>query len=189
MMSPDASGAHGVAAMSYNPDTKLAYLPVRNRGGAVVGPSETEDWEFSEHFYLETGMGMAPADLIPPKTSGWLSAWDPINQKEVWRVDMVGTKNGGTMTTAGNLVMQGQATGELNIYAADSGKKIWSFDAQNGINAQPITYKVDGRQYITQLVGWQDFIYSGLGPSLGLPNAKKKSSYFCSRCRSIFTDV
>ena len=174
MMSPDASGAHGVAAMSYNPNTQLVYLPVRNRGGAVVGPSETEDWEFSEHFYLETGMGIAPVDLIPPKSIGWLSAWDPINQKEVWRVDMVGTKNGGTMTTAGNLVMQGQATGELNIYAADSGKKIWSFDAQNGINAQPITYKVDGIQYITQLVGWQDFIYSGLGPRWDYQTQKRR---------------
>ena len=174
MMSPDASGAHGVAAMSFNPNTKLVYLPVRNRGGAVVGPSKIEDWKYSEHFYLENGMGMAPADLIPPKSSGWLSAWDPINQKEIWRVDMVGTKNGGTMTTAGNLVVQGQATGELSVYAADSGNKIWSFDTQNGINAQPITYKVNGKQYITQLVGWQDFIYSGQGPRWDYHSQKRR---------------
>ncbi|MDG2061779.1 MAG: PQQ-dependent dehydrogenase, methanol/ethanol family [SAR86 cluster bacterium] len=174
MMSPDASGAHGVAAMSFNPNTKLVYLPVRNRGGAVVGPSKIEDWKYSDHFYLETGMGMSPADLIPPKSNGWLSAWDPIDQKEVWRVDMVGTKNGGTMTTAGNLVVQGQATGELSVYTADSGNKIWSFDTQNGINAQPITYKVNGKQYITQLVGWQDFIYSGQGPRWDYRSQKRR---------------
>jgi len=174
MMSPDASGAHGIAAMSFNPNTKLVYLPVRDRAGAVVGPSKIEDWKYSEHFYLETGMGMAPADLIPPRSSGWLSAWDPINQKEVWRADLVGTKNGGTMTTAGNLVVQGQATGELSIYKADNGEKIWSFDAQNGINAQPITYKVNGKQYITQLVGWQDFAYSGQGPRWNYRTQKRR---------------
>ena len=126
-------------------------------------------------------MGMAPADLIPPKSSGWLSAWDPINQKEVWRADLVGTKNGGTMTTAGNLVVQGQATGELSIYKADNGEKIWSFDAQNGINAQPITYKVNGKQYITQLVGWQDFAYSGQGPRWNYRTQKTSCSHFCFR--------
>ena len=174
MLSPDSSGAHGIAAMSFNPDTGLVYLPVRNRGGAVIDPAKIEDWEYSDHFYLENGMGSAPFDLIPPKSSGWLSAWDPINQKEIWRVDMVGTKNGGTMTTAGNLVVQGQATGELSIYAADSGKKIWSFNAQNGINSQPITYKVNGKQYITQLTGWQDFIYSGKGPRWDYRTQKRR---------------
>jgi len=174
MMSPDSSGAHGVAAMSFNPKTGLVYLPVRNRGGAVMDPPQMKDWNYSKHFYLEYGMGSAPTNLISPKSNGWLSAWDPINQKEIWRADLVGTKNGGTMTTAGNLVVQGQATGELSIYKADNGKKIWSFDTQNGINAQPITYKVNGKQYITQLTGWQDFIYSGQGPRWNYHTQKRR---------------
>tara|TARA_Y100000590_G_scaffold129511_2_gene148070 strand:+ start:3049 stop:5130 length:2082 start_codon:yes stop_codon:yes gene_type:complete len=174
LLSPDSTGAHGVAAMSYNPNTGLVYLPVRNSWGAVTDPQEIEDWKYSEHYYLDNGMGQAPANLIPPASSGWLSAWDPISQKEVWRANMVGARNGGTMTTAGNLVVQGQATGELSIYEADRGKKIWSFDTQNGINAQPITYKVNGKQYITQLTGWQEFMYSGQGPQWNYRTQKRR---------------
>jgi quinohemoprotein ethanol dehydrogenase len=71
--------------------------------------------------------------------------------------------HGGTLTTAGNLVVQGQVTGELSVYAADTGRELWSFDAQTGIVAQPITYLAGGKQYLTVIVGWR-----GMGSSSGM---------------------
>jgi quinohemoprotein ethanol dehydrogenase len=73
-------------------------------------------------------------------------------------------KNGGTMTTAGNLVFQGTVQGELVAYAADTGQRLWAFDAQNGIMAQPITYSVGGRQYLTVISGWR--MSTAPGPGL-----------------------
>jgi quinohemoprotein ethanol dehydrogenase len=58
------------------------------------------------------------------------------------------------LTTAGNLVFQGRPDGKLLAYQAATGKLEWEFDAGLGISAPPITYAVNGRQYIALLVGW-----------------------------------
>jgi len=160
---PDMFGAHGVEAMSYNPGTGLVYLPARNKASPYTDPEDLESWEYVGKNFMNNSMGKAPADVEIPPDNGWLAAWDPVKQQEVWRVEMDNIHNGGTLTTAGNLVVQGRSTGELSIYAADSGEKIWSFDAQNGIQAQPISYLVDGKQYISLLVGWRGSSYSGEG--------------------------
>jgi quinohemoprotein ethanol dehydrogenase len=70
--------------------------------------------------------------------------------------------NGGTLTTAGNLVLEGNATGKLVAYRATTGEALWTFDAGLGISAPPVTYTVDGKQHIAVLVGW-----GGAGPSVG----------------------
>jgi quinohemoprotein ethanol dehydrogenase len=62
--------------------------------------------------------------------------------------------NGGTLATAGNLVFQGTALGQFRAYAADTGKQLWNFEAQSGILAAPMTYAIDGEQYVAVLVGW-----------------------------------
>ena len=166
LMFPSAWGAHGVEPMSFNPNTGLVYLPARDLGNLYANAADLENWEFKPDMVLNAGIGAAPKgqhQTVPPG-KGWLAAWNPVTQKEVWRVDQgLNTHNGGTMTTAGNLVVQGQATGEVSIYAADTGKKIWSFDAQNGIMAQPITYLADGKQYISLLVGWRGSSHKGKG--------------------------
>jgi quinohemoprotein ethanol dehydrogenase len=63
--------------------------------------------------------------------------------------------NGGTITTAGNLVFQGLNTGQFVAFAADTGKQLWSFDAQNGIMANAITYSLKGKQYVSVLTGFR----------------------------------
>jgi quinohemoprotein ethanol dehydrogenase len=98
-------------------------------------------------------------------------AWDPIAQKARWKVTYRYFFNAGTMTTAGNLVFQGINTGQLFAYAADSGKLLWSYDAKLGIMAPPISYSVDGRQYISLLVG-----YGGQG-GRGLQGRKQGWKY------------
>ena len=83
--------------------------------------------------------------------TGQLVAFDPKESKVAWSVDHPAAWNGGTMTTAGNLVFQGTSVGQIKAYAADSGKELLSLDMQSGIVAAPSTYMIDGEQYIAFL--------------------------------------
>ncbi len=85
---------------------------------------------------------------------GHLSAWDPVAQKEVWRYQHVGPWNGGVLATGGNLVFQGNIVGEFVAYSADKGERLWAFPTQTGITAGPVTYELDGEQYVAVAVGW-----------------------------------
>ena len=78
---------------------------------------------------------------------------------------MDGVFHPGTMTTAGNLVFQGRVDGSLRAYAADTGKELWRSDLGLGLSAPPITYAVNGRQYVAILVGWGGAM-AGLGGPL-----------------------
>jgi len=91
---------------------------------------------------------------LTAQDEGFLLAWDPVRQQEAWRVKYKGPWNGGVVTTAGNIVAQGDAAGNFNVYRADSGRKLWSMFAQSGIIAAPSTFEVDGEQYIAVLSGW-----------------------------------
>src|SRR5262249_34992305 len=88
------------------------------------------------------------------KVKGYLSAWDPVKQKEVWRVEHPTSWNGGLLSTAGNLVFQGRSNGYFAAYAADTGKLLWDTPVHTGIIAPPISYTVDGEQYIAVAAGW-----------------------------------
>jgi quinohemoprotein ethanol dehydrogenase len=92
---------------------------------------------------------------VPPKlVSGHLLAWDPRAQKEVWRAQYALPWNGGTLATGGNLVFQGTADGHFVAYRATDGTKLWEAPAGSGVIAAPITYQVDGVQYVTVMAGW-----------------------------------
>jgi quinohemoprotein ethanol dehydrogenase len=85
---------------------------------------------------------------------GHLTAWDPVKQKEVWRADRTGPWNGGALSTAGNLVFEGTGSGQFEAFRANTGEKIWSASTQSGIIAGPISYTVNGEQYVAILAGW-----------------------------------
>jgi len=85
---------------------------------------------------------------------GHLAAWDPVANKEVWRAELGHPWNGGVVATAGNLVFQGTGMGEFVAYRADTGERLWSADTQAGVLAAPISYEVDGDQYVAIEVGW-----------------------------------
>jgi quinohemoprotein ethanol dehydrogenase len=85
---------------------------------------------------------------------GKLVAWDPVQQKAAWTIERPGPWNGGTLATAGNLLLEGTAGGNFEAYRADTGVKLWSFAAQTGVMAGPVTYEVGGQQYIAVLAGW-----------------------------------
>ena len=152
---PSVNGAHNVQAMSFNPKNGLVYIPAMDGSRVFADAADLPHWRPTYHMFISNGTGAPKTPMpVPPQTSSLL-AWDPVKQKAVWNVPLNGPWNGGTMTTGGNLVVQGESTGYVSIYAADTGKKLWSFYAQNGILAQPITYSVGKRQYITIITGWR----------------------------------
>jgi quinohemoprotein ethanol dehydrogenase len=101
------------------------------------------------------GYDFTVADTFPREVvSGHLLAWDPIAQKEVWRAQYTGPWNGGTLTTAGNLVFQGTAHGTFAAYRATDGEKLWEAPAGTGIVAAPVTFTLDGEQFVAVNAGW-----------------------------------
>src|SRR5262249_20469854 len=129
---PAAMGAHNWQAMAFNPTTGLAYIPAQGYGIEYV-PLPPEEARFIPGFW---NLGVCPAPM--GGNSGRLVAWDPVKQKEAWRVDYLGPWNGGALTTAGNLVVQGNAAGELGVYRADNGQKLWSMSTQSAVMGGPI---------------------------------------------------
>jgi quinohemoprotein ethanol dehydrogenase len=173
---PDTLGAHNWQAMSFNPNTGLVYIPYL-RLGMKYGPTPpiaeaTDVTADPSQIMLRIGVPMQhyrdPKDPLDER--GSLLAWDPATQKVRWRVDYPYYLNAGTMTTAGNLVFQGTNTGHFYAYAADTGRRRWSFDAKLGIIAPPISYSVNGSQYVSLLVG-----YGGMGGAGGAGGAQGRN--------------
>jgi quinohemoprotein ethanol dehydrogenase len=141
--------------MSFNPATGLVYIPAQQMGGAFMPPAAPNDGRKPIGFNV--GGAMATADLpddiatvkaIKAATRGQLVAFNPKTGKAAWTVDQSTPWNGGTMTTAGNLVFQGDAVGMFNAYAADTGKLLLSVPVQSGVLTGASTYMVDGEQYV-----------------------------------------
>ena len=155
---PSPYGAHNWHPMSFNPMTGLVYLPVQN---IPINLMDNRNWTFGGNTPGEPHGGLGwnlamYANVEPPKSApfGRLVAWDPVKQKEAWRHDHVSPWNGGTLTTAGNLVFQGTADGRFVAYNATTGDKLWESATGTGVVAGPVTYFVDGRQYVSVAVGW-----------------------------------
>lgn len=155
---PGPFGAHNWHPMSFNPMTGLAYLPAQN---VPINMADDKAWGMNAnkpgqpHGGMGWNLGM---NLGQPtaanKPFGRLLAWDPVAQKEVWRVEQASPWNGGTLTTAGNLVFQGTADGRFIAYNAKSGEKLWESAVGTGAVAGAATYEVDGTQYVSIAVGW-----------------------------------
>ncbi len=167
VIAPGAYGGHNWQPQAFNRETKLMYIPTHT--ASITFSHETEDtynkvarggsgtgWNvsYADKLYKPFGAGSAGAP-DPLKPYGRTIAFDPVQQKEVWAVEHPLTHwNGGILTTKGGLVIQGDATGQLTIYDAKDGSKLWQKDLLTGIIAPPITYTVDGEQYLTVAVGW-----------------------------------
>jgi alcohol dehydrogenase (cytochrome c)/quinohemoprotein ethanol dehydrogenase len=146
-MMPGPDGAHTWHPMAFSPKTGLVYIPAQEIGKKFT---PVQDFQISPEGW---NLGVDVAGTPEPK-KGYLLAWDPVRQKEMWRVDHRGPWNGGAVATGGNLVAQGDAAGYFNVYRADTGEKLWSMFAQSAIMGGPVTYEVDGEQYIAVLSGW-----------------------------------
>ena len=154
LMWPGPVGAHSWLPMSFNPGTKLVYIPTIELPAVYDDvPDDARGWQRTPGYGVD---GAVLIDFNPDEPGAGTSsllAWDPVRQKEAWRVPTPGFWNGGTITTAGNLVFQGQIDRKFNAYAADTGELLWSYPAAAAVIAPPITYEADGRQYVTVIAG------------------------------------
>jgi mono/diheme cytochrome c family protein len=82
-----------------------------------------------------------------------LVAWDPRMGKARWRVDSEASVPGGVLSTAGGLVFQGNGGGVFRAYDAASGDRVWEYETGVGVMAAPVSYAVDGEQYVAVLAG------------------------------------
>lgn len=156
---PSPYGGHNWHPMAYNPDTGLVYIPALDvpfsYGNEPQFHYEQGRWNLAIDAALNAPVGdKAVEDRIDGMLRGFVSAWDPIKQEEVWRIQHAGSWNGGMLTTAGNLIFQGNSQGYFKAYRADNGEELWASDAQTGVVAAPVTYTVDGEQYISVVAGW-----------------------------------
>jgi len=151
---PSAVGGHSWHAMSYNPATGLVYIPTMELPGGFSDKTvDIANWQ-SPNWRFDAGVDPLITDIPPEAGTSSLKAWDPIGQRMVWEAAKPGFWNPGTLTTAGNLVFQGQEDGQFVAHRATDGALLWAANLGLGISAPPITYSVDGRQYVAILVGW-----------------------------------
>ncbi|PJK28477.1 PQQ-dependent dehydrogenase, methanol/ethanol family [Minwuia thermotolerans] len=155
---PSAYGAHNWHPMAFSEQTGLVYIPAQ---GVPLTQLPEKDFVQDEHkpfkFASNSGwnLGFALNAVAPEaKPYGSLIAWDPVNQREVWRQEYLSPWNGGTLATAGNLVFQGTADGRFVAYDATTGVTLWQTPLGTGAVAGPSTYMIDGKQYVSIAVGW-----------------------------------
>lgn len=150
---PGSGGTHNWQPMAYSPDTGLVYIPAREMPGYYNDEGRTpKNWEMS----LKDPMGLNGFFDDIPKEAGSTSllAWNPVTQKAAWRQPTPGATNGGVIVTHGGLIFQGRSDGRFVAVDAKDGKELWAFNMGVGTQAAPMTYTVNGKQYVTILAGW-----------------------------------
>jgi len=163
MVAPGPAGAHNWHPMSFNPGTGLVYIPGRLSRFYYARPAEFTYQPGRPNWGVQRGAGAGAA--TPPAASSpaqeFVVAWDPVLQKERWRFALAAgvpttgggfNMNAGTLSTGGNLVFSGDGRGMMYAFHAETGQRLWSFQLHPNI-ATPITYEVDGRQYVSVLSG------------------------------------
>jgi quinohemoprotein ethanol dehydrogenase len=148
---PGPLGGHNWQPMSFSPKTGLVYIPAQDNS---MFYSQQKDFVYRPGTW-NTGIDFAANAGTPEEPpSGFLLAWDPVKQQARWRVQHNLMWNGGTLATAGDLVFQGSAEGTFAAYHAANGKRLWEVNVGSGIIATPVTYQIDGVQYVSIMAGW-----------------------------------
>jgi quinohemoprotein ethanol dehydrogenase len=162
---PGMGGAHGWQPPSFSPKTGLVYLPAAENSSYLVAPDKYEYIDGIDNPGLINGAlppthgaevsAVSARPATRPMGRAYLLAWDPVAQKAAWRTDVRG--GGGTLVTAGDLVFQGRSRnsvlGELAAFRADTGQEVWSYKTPNAIMQGPVTYAINGEQYIAAASG------------------------------------
>ncbi len=184
LIHPNPDGGHNWHPMSFSPQTGLVYLPMQDMAIALAtdSPFQRREGPFDN---LGVVIGTLPDDpkvrqAIRNSTVAALVAWDPVAQREVWRAKRRGPWNGGTLAVAGGLVFQGTVDGQFLAMDAKTGKELWSYDNQAATLAGPISYEVDGEQYVAVPGGYGTafFLIEGFfAPKEGAPINARVSAF------------
>ncbi len=151
-IAPSPRGAHNFEPMSYHPGTGLVYIPGQNnvRYYTVATVFEPEPGRFNLGTGPATGGGGTNAlpDGVSP---GFLIGWDPVRQERRWTIEFPRASHAGTLATGGNLVFGGNVDRFFALHA-ETGDLLWETQVPEGL-ATPMTFELDGRQYVTILAG------------------------------------
>ncbi len=162
------AGAHNWQPMAFDPDSGLVFIPAQQVPFVYTPDTAFEyrpgEWNLGVNL---TGVPLPEDDASRKAISGALEgrliAWDPVAQREVWRVDHDAPWNGGTLATAGGLVFQGLTDQTFRAYRATDGALLWQYPMQDAVITAPVSYRVNGEQYVAVTVG------NGGGMPLTLP--------------------
>jgi PQQ-dependent dehydrogenase (methanol/ethanol family) len=159
---PSNAGGHNWHPMSYHPGTGLVYLPTMNIPIRFLDTTLPRDTQ-ARQGYWNTGfdrIANVPPDIpnltevLAETYTGQLVAWDPIRQEPRWKSEVGRPTGGGVLSTGGNLVFQGDGFAQLQAFDAANGELLWRSPTQTLAMAAPITYALDGVQYIAVAVGF-----------------------------------
>ena len=160
LVMPTPFGGHNWHPMSFSPETGLAYLSSQELPYLYESTAGTRDNPDGLNIKVSL-LANEPPDteaerraLIKQAVKGSLLAWDPVAQQEAWKVEYDTIWNGGTLATAGGLVFQGRSDQSFAAFDARTGNLLWQMPVGTGVVGGPITYEVDGEQYIAVSAGW-----------------------------------
>lgn len=169
---PSPYGAHNWQPMSFSPKTGLVYIPAQSIphyfSGQKTVTYQLDRWNTGVDLNesrdpLSWVAGMASTDAL---VYGELLAWDPVKQQAAWKVKHDKPANGGVLSTAGDLVFQGTGEGVFAAYDADNGDALWQYQSDSAVLAGPMTYELDGEQYIAVAQGSGGTVMLTIGDNL-----------------------
>jgi alcohol dehydrogenase (cytochrome c) len=141
-------GGKNWSPMSYDPMTGLVYINTLNYGFKAA--QKKQDYHAGDFFFGADFLG--PVDA-PDTTGGFLKAIEPMTGKVRWSQPSFIPRYSGVLTTAGGLAFAGSLTGEFQAFNAANGKLLWTFQTGSGVEGQPLTYEMDGNQYVAVTSG------------------------------------
>lgn len=185
---PASVGAHTWHPMSYSPDTGHVYIPALANSAVYKDDHFTArretianlNYDMGALFSLPDDLTLEQRQALGNGLRALLIAWDPVSNSEVWRKEGGLYSGSGLLTTAGNLLFQGDLEGNFNAYNADTGDKLWSQQVQGGIMAAPISYEIDGEQYVAIMQGWggdSGLVLGGLVGQFNIENTSRVLVY------------
>ena len=143
--------AHGWSSQAFNPNTGLLYIPASYGVGSYVAEAGAR---ILGNQLVDVSLSRQPdPSLTRPVIEGagaYLVAFDPVKRKVAW-TQRQASGSAGTLTTAGNLIIQGAPGQKLAALRADTGEIIWSTPTQGNVVPGPVTYSIDGVQYIAAI--------------------------------------
>jgi len=149
---PAHTGGKNWEPSAYNPELQLLYIP-SIEGCNYVTTDEQKD-------FVDQGGTVKPRDRFagggtrtPNRLTGSLKAVDPTTGETKVALQLPYPNYSGALATAGNLVFIGHVDGTFSAHDAKTLKEVWSFNVGTGINAPPISFSVNGKQYIAVLAG------------------------------------
>jgi quinohemoprotein ethanol dehydrogenase len=158
---PGPLGGHNWQAMSWDQERGVMYIPTQE---APFAYGVSEEWQATGSLppvMATWTLGVELANIVDvfdavgdaPPARGVLKAFDPLTGEVRWQVEQAHYWNGGILGTQGDLVFQGDSQGRFKAFDADTGEDLWSFNAYTAFLAPPVSYQIDGRQYIAILAG------------------------------------